>query len=222
MFLFTDGHVVEEGFLEFINNMLTTGMQPALFATDEKDAMINKIRDQAKADGCMENPEALWNYFVGVCRNNLHIVLAMSPSGDALRVRCRNFPGLVSACVIDTQADGCMENPEALWNYFVGVCRNNLHIVLAMSPSGDALRVRCRNFPGLVSACVIDWFFAWPADALEKVATFFLSEVSERSELALMKTSIAYIFALESREMAQNIMATSTTKLTLYYSTQFF
>ena len=166
MFLFTDGHVVEEGFLEFINNMLTTGMQPALFATDEKDAMINKIRDQAKADGCMENP-------------------------------------------------------EALWNYFVGVCRNNLHIVLAMSPSGDALRVRCRNFPGLVSACVIDWFFAWPADALEKVATFFLSEVSERSELALMKTSIAYIFALESREMAQNIMATSTTKLTLYYSTQF-
>lgn len=31
VFLFTDAHVVEEGFLEFINNMLTTGMVPALF-----------------------------------------------------------------------------------------------------------------------------------------------------------------------------------------------
>merc|ERR1719421_1382710 len=28
VFLFTDAHVVEEGFLEIINNMLTTGMVP--------------------------------------------------------------------------------------------------------------------------------------------------------------------------------------------------
>ena len=56
-------------------------------------------------------------------------------------------------------------------------CRNNLHIVLAMSPSGSKLRLRCRNFPGLVSNAVIDWFFPWPADALQKVAEFFLQEV---------------------------------------------
>lgn len=31
-----------------------------------------------------------------------------------------------------------------------------------------------RNFPGLVSNAVIDWFFPWPADALQKVAEFFL------------------------------------------------
>ena len=33
-----------------------------------------------------------------------------------------------------------------------------------------------RNFPGLVSNTVIDWFFPWPADALQKVAEFFLLE----------------------------------------------
>jgi dynein heavy chain len=37
VFLFTDNHVVEEGFLELINNMLTTGMVPALFSDDEKE-----------------------------------------------------------------------------------------------------------------------------------------------------------------------------------------
>jgi dynein heavy chain len=121
VFLFTDAHVVEEGFLEIINNMLTTGMQPALFANDEKDGMINRVRPLAK--------EA-----------------------------------------------GCAETSDALWNFFVQLCRSRLHIILAMSPSGDKLRVRCRNFPGLISAAMIDWFFAWPEDALEKVATTFLGE----------------------------------------------
>jgi len=35
-FLFTDSHVVEEGFLELINNMLTIGMVPALFDEEGK------------------------------------------------------------------------------------------------------------------------------------------------------------------------------------------
>jgi hypothetical protein len=43
-----------------------------------------------------------------------------------------------------------------------------------MSPSGERLRIRCRSFPGLVSACVIDWLYPWPADALQKVAEYFL------------------------------------------------
>ncbi|MBK8156788.1 MAG: hypothetical protein IPK55_12735 [Streptococcus sp.] len=54
--------------------------------------------------------------------------------------------------------DDCPENEEAKWAYFVNHCRDNLHIVLAMSPAGDKLRVRCRNFPGLVSNTSIDWF----------------------------------------------------------------
>jgi dynein heavy chain len=46
-----------------------------------------------------------------------------------------------------------------------------------MSPAGDTLRVRCRNFPGLVSNTSIDWFFAWPEDALKAVAENFLVSV---------------------------------------------
>ncbi len=43
VFLFTDGHVAQEGFLELINNMLTSGMVPALFADDEKEALIGQV-----------------------------------------------------------------------------------------------------------------------------------------------------------------------------------
>ena len=33
------------GFLELINNMLTSGMVPALFPDDEKDAILNQVKD---------------------------------------------------------------------------------------------------------------------------------------------------------------------------------
>lgn len=46
VFLFTDNHVVEEGFLELINNMLTTGMVPALFSDEEKEVHRGTKREQ--------------------------------------------------------------------------------------------------------------------------------------------------------------------------------
>ena len=45
-----------------------------------------------------------------------------------------------------------------------------------MSPIGDALRVRCRKFPGLVNCCTIDWFFPWPEEALISVASAILDK----------------------------------------------
>lgn len=51
-----------------------------------------------------------------------------------------------------------------------------MHIVLAMSPIGEALRVRIRKFPSIVNCCTIDWFQAWPEDALLAVSTRFLAK----------------------------------------------
>ena len=55
--------------------------------------------------------------------------------------------------------------------------KENLHIVLAFSPIGAAFRDRLRKFPSLISSCAIDWFSAWPQDALRAVAGKFLSDV---------------------------------------------
>ncbi|XP_015274779.1 PREDICTED: dynein heavy chain 10, axonemal [Gekko japonicus] len=119
VFLFTDAHVAEEGFLELINNMLTSGIVPALFPDDERETILSTITSEAMKAGSAPAKESVWQYFVNKSANNLHIVLGMSPVGETLRTRCRNFPGLV----------------------------NNTGI---------------------------DWFLPWPAQALYAVAKFFL------------------------------------------------
>ncbi|XP_010291294.1 PREDICTED: dynein heavy chain 10, axonemal, partial [Phaethon lepturus] len=101
VFLFTDAHVAEESFLELINNMLTSGMVPALFPDDEKDTILSQIRDEATKAGMNPAKESVWQYFANKCASNLHIVLGMSPVGDSLRMWCRNFPGLVNNTGID-------------------------------------------------------------------------------------------------------------------------
>ncbi|XP_031164939.2 dynein heavy chain 10, axonemal [Sander lucioperca] len=101
VFLFTDAHVTEEGFLELINNMLTSGIVPALFPDDEKESVLNQLRDEALTMGAGPSKESVWQYFVNKSANNLHIVLGMSPVGETLRTRCRNFPGLMNNTVID-------------------------------------------------------------------------------------------------------------------------
>jgi dynein heavy chain len=123
VFLFTDGHVPagEEGFVELINNILTAGMVPALFDDGERDQLGGACRDEMTKLG------------------------------------------------LDDSKDAC-------WAYFVARCRDNLHVVLAMSPVGSVLSVRCRNFPGMVNDTSIDWYTPWPEDALLAVATRFLGE----------------------------------------------
>eukprot|EP00048_Salpingoeca_helianthica_P012902 m.192947 g.192947 ORF g.192947 m.192947 type:complete len:4011 (+) comp15437_c5_seq118:82-12114(+) len=131
MFLFTDAHVAEEGFLELINNILTSGMVPALYADDEKESIITQVRDEVQKRGIFPSKENCWQFFIG------------------------------RAC-------------------------DNLHVVLAMSPVGETLRTRCRNFPGLVNNTVIDWFMPWPVQALTAVSSAFLGTGEDANPLAAM------------------------------------
>lgn len=71
-------------------------MVPALYSDDEKESLISTIRQEAVDAGYSMAKDELWQYFVRKCASNLHIVLCMSPVGDTLRTRCRNFPGLVN------------------------------------------------------------------------------------------------------------------------------
>eukprot|EP00913_Durusdinium_trenchii_P020219 g18996.t1 len=77
VFLFSDTQIVKESFLEDINNILNTGEVPNLFAPDELEGVMGLMRPLAKAAGKPETRDAIWQYFVQVIRENLHI--ASSP-----------------------------------------------------------------------------------------------------------------------------------------------
>jgi len=68
-----------------------------------------------------------------------------------------------------------------------------MHIVLAMSPVGDVLKTRCRNFPGLVNNTSIDWFTAWPKQALHAVASQFLADVRKKKKLKATISDFCFV-----------------------------
>jgi len=77
---------------------------------------------------------------------------------------------------VAAKAAGAGETLEALYAFFLDRVRTNLHVILCLSPVGEAFRERTRMFPGLINCTTIDWFTEWPADALYEVAAKQLAD----------------------------------------------
>ncbi|KAI9209879.1 dynein heavy chain and region D6 of dynein motor-domain-containing protein, partial [Polychytrium aggregatum] len=75
----------------------------------------------------------------------------------------------------EAKAQGLMDTREVCWDLFIRLVRKNLKVVLCFSPVGNTLRSRCRKFPAIVNCTIIDWFAEWPEEALESVASRFIS-----------------------------------------------
>ena len=101
VFLMTDGQIVNEKFLVYINGILNSGWISDLFLKEDIDNILGSIASEAKAEGIPDTPETRIAYFISRIKKNLHIVLAFSPVGDSFRIRSRRFPGLVNATGID-------------------------------------------------------------------------------------------------------------------------
>ncbi|XP_071050357.1 dynein axonemal heavy chain 2 isoform X2 [Onthophagus taurus] len=164
-FLFNDTQVMEESFLEIINNMLSSGEVANLYKTDEFDEIKNKL-------------------FSAVVKNNIP------------------------------------QTNECIYNFFIDRVRANLHIILCMSPIGEAFRNRLRQYPALVNCSTIDWFCDWPKEALLEVANKYINDVNfvetitgdkavKRKESVLvssqdkLRTSMAATFATIHASVAQ-------------------
>ncbi|XP_070711337.1 dynein axonemal heavy chain 2 [Pempheris klunzingeri] len=147
VFLFNDTQIVEESFLEDINNILSSGEVPNLYKQDE---------------------------FVEVCN-------ALSESA---------------------RKDNVVETPDSLFSYLIERVRNNLHIILCMSPVGEPFRNRILQYPALVNCTSIDWFCEWPKDALLEVAERYLDGL-ELGSLEGIQTKVASIFVTTHQSVAQ-------------------
>uniref|UniRef100_A0A7N8WVR0 Dynein, axonemal, heavy chain 7 n=1 Tax=Mastacembelus armatus TaxID=205130 RepID=A0A7N8WVR0_9TELE len=102
------------------------------------------------------------------------------------------------------QTDG---SPLSLFNMFVERCRTQLHVVLAMSPIGDAFRNRLRRFPALINCCTINWFQTWPEDALQAVACRFLEDVEMTAEIREGCINMCKSFHTSTTELSVRFLA---------------
>ncbi|XP_076022383.1 dynein axonemal heavy chain 12 [Genypterus blacodes] len=155
VFLLTDAQIKEEAFLEDVDSLLNTGEVPNLFALDEKQEIMEAVRPIAQAGN-----------------KNLEL------------------------------------SPLSLFAFFVARCRQNLHIIVAFSPIGDAFRNRLRQFPSLINCCTIDWFQPWPEEALERVANSFLetlemNENERREVIPICKTFHTSVQQLSVKFLAE-------------------
>eukprot|EP00667_Euglena_gracilis_P000017 EG_transcript_17 len=101
VFLLNDTQIAKEQFLEDINNVLNTGEVPNLIQSEDMERIMSNVSLKVKALGRQETRDVILAHFVYLVRENLHIVLCMSPIGDMFRTRLRMFPSLVNCMTID-------------------------------------------------------------------------------------------------------------------------
>jgi dynein heavy chain len=75
------------------------------------------------------------------------------------------------------QIPNFVDSPDNMVKFFIDRVRSNLHVVLCMSPVSAKFPERARKFPGMTAGCTIDWYLAWPAEALVAVSQGYISRL---------------------------------------------
>ena len=146
VFLFSDSEIVNESFVEDVNNLISTGDVPNLFSKEEISAIKDKARKMAK-DAGKEKEESLLEFIMQRIQSHLHVVFCMAQSGDNLRNYTRMYPGLVN----NTTIIWFMPWPtEALFEVAEHFLENHQN-VLELEP---ALKNKISTFFGNVHASV--------------------------------------------------------------------
>ncbi|NXK51034.1 DYH8 protein, partial [Chauna torquata] len=153
-FIFTDNEIKEESFLEYINNLLSSGEISNLFARDELNDITQGLIPVMKKEmpWCPPTFDNLYEYFLTRAKKNLHVVLCFSPVGEKFRARSLKFPGIISGCTMDWFSRWPKEALVAVASYFLSefsmVCSASVktEIVETMGLFHDIVSESCENY----------------------------------------------------------------------------
>ena len=88
-------------------------------------------------------------------------------SGDVVGIyQDKDTEDIITACKGECIKKGIAPTKVNIFTQYLTRVKKNIHIVMAMSPLGNAFTTRLRMFPSLVNCCTIDWFTEWPEEAL--------------------------------------------------------
>ena len=93
VFLFADTQIIFEGMLEDVNNILNSGDVPNLYSAEDMDAIMAACRPDCLRRRQPPTKINVYAAYLARVKRNMHVVLTMSPMGDAFRARLRMFPG---------------------------------------------------------------------------------------------------------------------------------
>lgn len=116
-------------------------------------------------------------------------------SGDVSNIyNDKDMEDIMFACKAECLKKQLQPNKMNIFTLYLGRVKRNMHIVMAMSPIGDAFTTRLRMFPSLINCCTIDWFTEWPEEALEGVGRGQLQENADELGIDLTNTRLVDMF----------------------------
>jgi len=148
VFLFSDSEIVNESFVEDVNNLISTGEVPNLFSKEEISTIKDKARKLAKDNG-KEKEESLMEFIMQRIQSHLHVVFCMAQSGDNLRNYTRMYPGLVNNTTIIWFMPWPTEALFEVAEHFLDLHQNTLNLE-------EELKNKISKFFGNVHSYVIN------------------------------------------------------------------
>ena len=103
LLLLRDYELTKDIYFENVNNILNSGEIPNLFNQEEKESIIDKLREIRGMS--IKTSAEKWEIFLQNTKKNLHIVFCFSPIGENLKKKLRQFPSFTNCCSINWMTD---------------------------------------------------------------------------------------------------------------------
>jgi dynein heavy chain 2 len=93
--LLEEHQIVDNSFLELVNNILSVGTAHGLYTPEELEPLLSSLKETANEEG---HRGSVFSYFVKHIRSNLHIVMVLDSISQNVVTWCEANPAFYSLC----------------------------------------------------------------------------------------------------------------------------